>query len=256
MGQSIGRLIFGTQFNSGNKPDRMLEYKPSLPTKSKEAIKKPSFDIKITRKRNITEKMETFITDTIILAKSRHCKDSKKMVSVIRHKLTECNGENWSIIFYKTESEPYYNVRQLAFLEAIYDGFTFFVFQPSAWKGIWPTKLGNEGFSEKNEPAKNFQQDELAVRIVSKYFGTFAYKTSFFIVTIILEKLRQPEDLKNMADSIIKKAKEQYGDTNWNVIIYDVKCAFDLKFQLDTHKGSYIKADYDGLRFYIYPTFG
>ena len=176
------------------------------------------------------------------------------MVSVIRHKLTECNGENWNIIFYKADSMPYFNVRQLALLEAIYDGFKFFFFQPPVRKGIWPTKLGNEGFFDKNEPAKNFQQGELAVRIVSKYFGTFAYKTSFFIDTIILEKLRQPEDLKNMADSIIKKAKEQYGDTNWNVIIYDVKCAFDLKFQLDTHKGSYIKADYDGLRFYIYPT--
>ena len=250
MGQSIGRLIFGTQFNS----DRMLEYKPSLPSESKEAIKKPSFDIKIIRKHNITEKMETFITDTIILAKSRHYKDSNKMVSVIRQKLTECNGQNWNIIFFKAESKLHCNVRQLAFLDAIYDGFTFFVFQPPPKKGIWPTKLGNEGFYDKNEPAKNFHQDELAVRIVSKYFGTFAYKTSFFIDTIILEKSRQPGDLIKMTNSILKKAKEQYGDTNWNVIIYDIKCALDLKFQLDTHKGSYIKADYDGLRFYIYPT--
>ena len=255
MGQSIGRLIFGTQFNSGNKPDWMLEYKPSLPAESKEAIKKPSFDIKITQKNNITEKMETFITDTIILAKLRHYKDSNKMVSMIRQKLTECNGGNWNIIFYKAESKLHFNVRTIVFLEAIYDGFKFFIFQPSARRGIWPTKLGNEGFFDKNESAKNFQQDELAVRIVSKYFGTFAYKTSFFIDTIILEKLRQPEHLKKMVESIRKKAEEKYGDTNWNVIIYDVKCAFDIKFQVETHKGSYIKADFDGLRFYIYPSY-
>ena len=255
MGQSIGRLIFGAQFNSGDKPDRMLEYKPSLPTESKEAIKKPSFDIKITQKHNITEKMESFITDTIILAKLRHYKDSNKMVSVIRQKLSEYNGGNWNIIFFKTGSKFWAHVRQIACLEAIYDGFKFFVFQTSTRKGIWPTKLGNEGAFDKNESAKNFQQDELAVKVVSKYFGMFAYKTSFFIDTIILEKLRQPEDLKKMAHSIQKKAKEQYGDNYWNVIIYDVKCAFDLKFQVETHKGSYIKADYDGLRFYIYPSY-
>ena len=57
-----------------------------------------------------------------------------------------------------------------------------------------------------------------------------------------------------MVESIRKKAEEKYGDTNWNVIIYDVKCAFDIKFQVETHKGSYIKADYDGLRFYVYPS--
>ena len=256
MGQSIGRLIFGTQFNSGNKPDRMLEYKSSLPAESKEAIKKPSFDIKIIRKHNITEKMETFITDTIILAKLRHYEDSNKMLSVIRQKLIKCNGGNWNIIFFKTESKIKACVRPITMLlEAIYDGFIFFVFQTSTRKGIWPTKLGNEGFFDKNESAKNIQQDQLAVKIVSKYFGMFAYKTSFFIVTIILEKLRQPEDLKKMAISIQNKAEKQYGDTYWNVIIYDVKCAFDLKFQVETHKGSYIKADFDGLRFYIYPSY-
>ena len=255
MGQSIGRLIFGTQFTSGNKPDRMLEYKPTLPAESKETIKKPSFDIKITQKRNITEEMETFIIDTIIWAKLRHYKDSNKMASVIRKKLTECNGNNWNIIFFKTASNLQARVRPITMLEAIYDGFTFFVFQTSTRKGIWPTKLGNEGFFDKNESAKNIQQDQLAVKIVSKYFGMFAYKTSFFIVTIILEKLRQPEDLKKMAISIQNKAEKQYGDTYWNVIIYDVKCAFDLKFQVETHKGSYIKADYDGLRFYIYPSY-
>ena len=255
MGQSIGRLIFGTQFNSGNKPDRMLEYKPSLPTESREAIKKPSFDIKIIQKHKITEKMETFITDTIILAKLRHYKDSNKMVSVIRQKVTERNGGNWNIIFYKTGSKLMAHVGQIAFLEAIYDGFNFFVFQTSTRRGIWPIKLGNEGSFEKNELAKNFQQDELAVKIVSKYFGMFDDKTSFFIDTIMLEKLRQPEDLKKMATSIQKKAEEQYGDNYWNVIIYDVKCAFDLKFQIETLKGSYIKADFDGLRFYIYPSY-
>ena len=255
MGQSIGRLIFGTQFNSGGKPDRMLEYKPSLPTESKEPIKKPSLDIKVIQKhKNITEKMETFITDTIILAKLRHDKDSNKMLSVIRQKLTEYNGGNWNIIFHKAGSNLMASVRTTAFFEAIYDGFTFFVFQNSIRKGIWPTKLGNEGFFDKNESAKNFQQDRLAAKIVSKYFGMFSYKTSFFIDTIILEKLRQPEDLKKMSISIQKKAEEQYGDNYWNVIIYDVKCAFDLKFQVETHKGSYIKADYDGLRFYVYPS--
>ena len=253
MGQSIGRLIFGTQFNSGNKPDRMLEYKPSLPKESKEAIKKPSDDIKIIQKnQKITEKMETFITDTIILAKLRHDKDSNKMVSVIRQKLTEYNGGNWNIIFYKAGSKLKASVINIAFLEAIYDGFKFIVFQNKiSMRGIWPTKLGNEGFFDKTESAKNFQQDELGVKIVSKYFGMFAYKTSFFIDAIILEKLRQP-DLGKMADSISKKAQEQYGG-DWNVIIYDAKCAFDLKFQVETAKGSYIKADYDGLMFYIFP---
>jgi hypothetical protein len=253
MGQSIGRLIFGTQFNSGGKPDRMLEYKPSLPTESKEPIKKPSVDIKIIQKhQNITEKMETFITDTIILAKLRHYKDSNKMVSVIRQKLTEYNGGNWNIIFHKAESKLMASVRQIAFLQAIYDGFKFIVFQTSTRRGIWPTKLGNEGFFDKTESAKNFQQDELDVKIISKYFGMFADKTTFFIDTIILEKLRQPEDLMKMAVSIQKKAQEQYGG-KWNVIIYDAKCAFDLKFQVETTKGSYINADYDGLRFYIFP---
>ena len=200
----------------------------------------------------MTEKMETFIIDTIILAKLRHYKDSNKMVSVILQKLTECNGGNWNLIYYKTGSKLKALSRTIAMLDAIYDGFTFFVFQNSTRKGIWPTKLGNEGFFD-NESAKNFQQDQLAAKIVSKYFGMFSYKISFFIDTITLEKLRQPEDLQKMAISIQNKAEEQYGDTYWNVIIYDVKCAYDLKFQVETHKGSYIKADYDDLRFYIYP---
>ena len=188
MGQTIGRLIFGTEFNSGGKPDRMLEYKPSLPTESKEPIKKPSLDIKIMQKhQSITETMKTFISDTIILAKLRHDKDSNKMVSVIRQKLTEYNGGNWNIIFSKAGSKLMFKVRNIAFFEAIYDGFNFFIFQTSPRKGIWPTKLGNEGFFNKNKSAKNFQQDELGVKIVSKYFGMFAYKTSFFIDAIILK---------------------------------------------------------------------
>ena len=252
MGQSIGRLIFGTQFNSGGKPDRTLEYKPSLPTESKEPIKKPSLDIKIIQKHHtITETMKTFITDTIIMAKLRHDKDPSKMVSVIRQKLTEYNGGNWNIIFYKAGSKLMFKVRNIAFFEAIYDGFNFFIFQTSPRRGIWPTKLGNEGFFNKNKSAKNFQQDELGVKIVSKYFGMFAYKTSFFIDAIILEKLRHP-DLGKMAGSIREKAQKQYGG-EWNVIIYDAKCAIDLKFQVETTKGSYINVYYDGLSFYIFP---
>ena len=76
----------------------------------------------------------------------------------------------------------------------------------------------------------------------------FTSKTSFFTDAIILAKLRQPEDLNKMALSIHEKAKERYGGC-WNVII-NTKCAFDLEFQVRTAQGTYIKADYDGLRFY------
>ena len=76
----------------------------------------------------------------------------------------------------------------------------------------------------------------------------FTSKTSFFTDAIILAKLRQPDDLNKMALSIHEKAKEQYGGY-WNVII-NTKCAFDLEFQVRTAQGTYIKADYDGLRFY------
>ena len=55
-----------------------------------------------------------------------------------------------------------------------------------------------------------------------------------------------------MAGSIREKAQKQYGG-EWNVIIYDAKCAIDLKFQVETTKGSYINVYYDGLSFYIFP---
>ena len=80
MGQSMGRQI---TFNSGDKPSLMLEYKPSVATESKELCKKPSLDIQIIRKSQfISEKMETFIIDTIIMAKLRHYEDSNQMMSV------------------------------------------------------------------------------------------------------------------------------------------------------------------------------
>ena len=249
MGQSIGRLI---SFNSGNKPSLMLKYEnTSVATEYKELCRKPSLDVQIIQKSQfVSEKMETFITDTIIMARLRHYEDSNQMMSAVRQKLKEYYWGNWNIIFQKAGSKEEFVVKQHFlsgyWLKAKYDGFNFFVFKSPTMGGIWP-KLENEVFCEKDE---KFQQDELGVKIVFKQFGMFASKTSFFTDAIILAKLRQPEDLNKMALSIHEKAKEKYGGY-WNVII-NTKCAFDLEFQVETAQGTYIKADYDGLRFYIF----
>ena len=230
----------------------MLEYKPSVATESKELYSKPSLDIQIIQKSQfVSEKMETYMTDTIIMARLRHFEDSNQMMAAVRQKLKEYFWGNWNIIFQKAGSKKEFVVKQHYlcgyWLEAKYDGFNFFVFKSPTHGGIWPTKLENEVFFEKNE---NFQQEEVGVKVVFKQFGMFASKTSFFTDAIVLAKLRQPEDLHKMALSIHEKAKEQYGGY-WNVII-DTKCAFDLEFQVQTAQGTYIKADYDGLRFYIF----
>ena len=150
MGQSIGRLI---TFNSGDKPSLMLEYKPSVATESKELSKKPSLDIQIIRKSQfISEKMETFIIDTIIMAKLRHYEDSNQMMSVIRQKLKEYYWGNWNMIFQKAGSKKEFVLKQHFlsgyWLEAKYDGFNFFVFKSPTQGGI-TTKLQNEVFLRK-----------------------------------------------------------------------------------------------------------
>ena len=97
MGQSIGRLI---SFNLGDKPSPMLEYKPSVPTESKELYSKPSLDIQIIQKSQfVSEKMETYITDTIIMARLRHYEDSNKMMAAVRQKLKEYFWGNWNTVY-------------------------------------------------------------------------------------------------------------------------------------------------------------
>ena len=159
MGQSMGRLI---TFNSGDKPSLMLEYKPSVARESKELCKKPSLDIQIIRKSQfISEKMDTFIIDTIIMAKLRHYEDSNQMMSVIRQKLKEYYWGNWNVIFQKAGSKKEFVLKQHflsgCWLEAKYDGFNFFVFKSPTQGGI-TTKLQYEVFFEKNE---KFQQEKV-----------------------------------------------------------------------------------------------
>ena len=97
MGQSIGRLI---SFNLGDKPSPMLEYKPSVATESKELYSKPSLDIQIIQKSQfVSEKMETYITDTIIMARLRHYEDSNKMMAAVRQKLKEYFWGNWNTVY-------------------------------------------------------------------------------------------------------------------------------------------------------------
>ena len=80
---------------------------------------------------NMSSRMESFITDAIIIAKLKHSEDVNKMAEAITEKLDDCYCGTWNTIVYKDTTDTGYHIRTCSgtYIQVNHQGLNFTVFK-------------------------------------------------------------------------------------------------------------------------------